>query len=97
MGWSPEETLQQHKGWATHSHAHKAANHLFSEPLIKEDTMRGKGTQALKRNFAQHAEDPMQAGAYLQLEAVCRAMALTAHRKHLMLAHTERVSDPAAR
>ena len=47
MGWAPAETLRQHEGWPTHSHAHHATEHLFSDPLVKEATMRGAVTQAL--------------------------------------------------
>ena len=32
VGWFPAETLRQHKGWPTHSHAHQATEHLFRNP-----------------------------------------------------------------
>ena len=47
LGWSPTETLKQHEGWPAHSHAHQATKHLFSDPLVKEATMRGALTQGL--------------------------------------------------
>ena len=97
MGWSPADTLQQHEGWPSHSHAHQAASHLFRDPLIKEATMRGAVTQALQRHLTQHAENPMKAAAHLQLEAVRRAAAQMAHRKRLLLAYTEQLTNPTAR
>ena len=89
VGWSPAETLQQHEGWPTHSHAHQATEPLFTNPLIKEATMREAVTQALQRHLTKHAEEPIKAAAHLQLEAVRRAAAQMAQRKHLMLTHTE--------
>ena len=97
MGWSPAETLRQHEGWPTHSHAHQATEHLFRDPLIKEATMRGAVTQALHRHLIKHTESPMEAAAHLQLEAVRRAAAQIVHRKHLLLTHTEQLTDPTAR
>ena len=97
VGWSPAETIQQHEGWRTHSHAHQATKHLFRDPLIKEATMRGAVTQALQRHLTKYAEDPMGAAAHLQLEAVRRAAAQMVHRKRLMLTHTEQLPDPTAR
>ena len=48
MGWwSLAGAPQQHEGWPTHSHAYQATEHLFRDPLVKEDTMRGAVTQAL--------------------------------------------------
>ena len=58
--------------------------------------MRGAVTQALQRHLTQHAEDPNKAAAHPQLEAVHRAVAQMAHRKRLMLANTERLTDPTA-
>ena len=81
MGCSPTETLRQHEGWPTHSHAHQATKHLFRDPLVKEATM----------------ESPMEAAAHLQLEAVRRAAAQMVHRKHLLLTDTEQLTDPTAR
>ena len=94
--WSPAETLQQHEGWPMHRHAHEATNHLFSDPLIKQATMRGAVTQALQRHLTQLTEDPMKAAAHLQLEAVRWAAAQLPHRKRLLLAHTEQLTDPSA-
>ena len=73
MGRSPAETLRQHQGWPTHSHAHQATKHLFRDPLVKEATMRGALTQALHRHLTKHTESPMEAAAHLKLEAVRRA------------------------
>ena len=97
MGWSPAEALQQHEGWLTHSHAHQATEHLFTDLLIGEATMRGAVTQALQRHLTKHAEDLMGAAAHLELEAVRRAAAQMVHRKRLMLTHTEQRADPTAR
>ena len=97
VGWSPAETLRQHEGWPTHSHAHQATEHLFRDPLIKEATMRGAVTQALHRHLTKHMESPMEAAAHLQLEAVRRAAAQMVHRKHLLLTHAEQLTDPTAR
>ena len=60
---SPAETLRQHEGWPTHSHAHQATQHLFRDPLVKEATVRGALTQALHRHLTKHTESPMQAAA----------------------------------
>ena len=38
----------------------------------------------------------MEAAAHLQLEAVRRAAAQMVHRKHLLLTHTEQLTDPTA-
>ena len=89
MGWSPAETLRQHEGWPTHSHAHQATEHLFRDLLVKEATMRGAVTQALHRHLTKHTESPMEAAALLQLEAVRRAAAQMVHRKYLLLTHAE--------
>ena len=97
VGWSPAETLRQHEGWPTHSHAHQATEHLFRDPLVKEATMRGAVTQALHRHLTKHTESPMGAAAHLQLEAVRRAAAQMVHRKHLLLTHAEQLTDPTAR
>ena len=97
VGWSPAETLRQHEGWQTHSHAHQATELLFRDPLVKEATMRGAVTQALHRHLAKHTENPMEAAAQPQLEAVRRAAAKTVHRKHLLSTHTEQLTDPTAR
>ena len=59
--------------------------------------MRGAVTQALHRHLTEHAENPMAAAAHLQLEAVPRAAAQMAHRKHLLLTHTKQLIDPPAR
>ena len=59
--------------------------------------MRGAPTQALPRHISQHAEDPMKAAAHLQLEAVHRAAGHMTHRRRLMLAHRERLTDPNTR
>ena len=97
VGWSPAETLQQHEGWPSHSHAHQATEHLFSNPLVKKATMRGAVTQTLNRNINKLVENPMESAAHLQLEAVRRAAAQMVHRKHLRLTHTEKLTDPTAR
>ena len=97
MGWSPAETLRQHEGWPTHSHAHQATKHLFRDPLVKEATMRGEVTQALQRHLNKHKESPMEAAAHLQLQAVRKAAARMVHRKHLLLTHTEQLSHPTTR
>ena len=97
VGWSPPETLRQHEGWSTHSHAHQATEHLFREPLIKKATMRGAVTEALHRHLAKHTESPMEAAANLQLEAVRRAAAQMVHCKHLLSTQTEELTDPTAR
>ena len=97
VGWSPAETLRQHEGWPTQSHAHQATEHLFRDPLVNEATMRGAVTQALHRHPTKHTEDPMEAAAHLQLEAVRRAAAQMVHRKHLLLTHAEQLTDPTAR
>ena len=59
--------------------------------------MRGAVTQALQRYLNQHTRSPMNPAAHLQLEAVCRAAAKMAHRKRILLAHTEQVTDPTSR
>ena len=59
--------------------------------------MRGALTQALHQQLAKHTERPMEAAAHLQPEAVCRLAAQTVHRKHLLLTHTEQLTDPTAR
>ena len=97
VGWSPAESLQQHEGWPTQSHAHLATKYLFRDVLMKEATMRGAWTQAVRRHLTQHAEDPMKAAAHLQQDAVRRAAAQMAQRKRLMFAHRERLTDPTAR
>ena len=97
MGWSPAETLQQHEGWPTHSHAHQATEHLFRDPLVKEATMRGAVTRGLHRHLAKHTESPMEAAAHLQLEAVRRAAAQMVHGKHLLLTPAEQLTDPTTR
>ena len=97
VGWSPAETLRQHEGWPTHSHADQATEHLFRDPLIKEATMRGAVTQALHRHLTKNTESPMEAAAHLQVEAVRRAAAQMVHRKHLLLTHAEQLTDPTAR
>ena len=97
VGWSPAETLRQHEGWPTHSHAHHATKHLFRDPLVKEATIRGAVTQALHGHLTKHTESPMEAAAHLQLEAVRRAAAQMVHRKHLLLTHAEQLTDPTAR
>ena len=97
VGWSPAETLQQHVGRPTHSHAHQATEYLFRDPLIKEATMRGALTQALHRHLTKHAEDPMGAAAHLQLEAVCRTAAEMPQRTRLLLTHKEQLTNPTAR
>ena len=55
VGWSPAETLQQHKGWPTHTHVHQATEHLIRDPLIRQATMRGAVTQSLQRHLIKHA------------------------------------------
>ena len=75
VGWTPAETVRQHGGGPTHSHAHQATEHLSRDPLVKEATMRGAVTQALHRHLDKHTESPMEAAAHLQLEAVHRAAA----------------------
>ena len=97
VGWSPAETLQQHGGLPSDSHTHQATEHLFRDPLIRETTMRGAVTQALRRHLIQHAEDATKAAAHLQLEAVRRAVAEMAQHERLVLAHTERRTDSTAR
>ena len=97
MGWSPAEPLRQHERWPAHSHAHQATEHLFRDPLVKEATMRGAVTQALHQHLTKHMESPMEAAAHLQLEAVRRAAAQMAHRKHLLLTQGEQLTDPTAR
>ena len=97
VGWSPAETLRQHQGWPTHSHAHQASEHLFRDPLVKEATSRGAVTQALHRHLTKHTESPMEAAAHLKLEAVRRAAAQMVHPKHLLLTHAEQLTDPTAR
>ena len=97
LGWSPAETLRQHDGWPTNSHAHQAIEHLFRDPLVKEATMRGAVTQALHRHLTKHTESPMEAAAHLKLEAVRRAAAKMVQRKDLLLTHTEKLTDPTAR
>ena len=97
VGWSPADTLRQHEGWPTHSHAHQATEHLLMDPLVKEATMRGAVTQALHRHLAKHTENQMEAATHLQPEAVRRAAAQMVHRKHLLLTHTEQLTDPTAR
>ena len=96
-GWSPAETLRQHEGWPTQSHAHKATEHLFWDPLVREATMRGAVTQALHQHLTKDMESPMEAAAHLQLEAVRRAAAQMVHRKHLLLTHAEPPRDHTAR
>ena len=96
VGWSPGEALQQHEGWPTHSHTHQATEHLFSDPLVKEATMRGAVTQALQQHLTAHAKNPMGAAAHLQLETVRRAAAPMVQRKHSLLTHTEQLTDPDA-
>ena len=94
MGWSPAETLQQHEGWPADSHVHQATEHLFRDPLIGEATMEGAVTQALQWHLPKLAEDPNGAAVHLQLEAVRRAAAQMVHDKHLLLTHTEQLTDP---
>ena len=84
VGWSPAETLRQHEGCPTHSHAHQATKHLFRDPLVKQATMRGAVTQALHGHLTKHRESPMEAAAHL-------------HRKHLLLTHIEQLIDPTTR
>ena len=97
VGCSLAETLQQHEGWPTHSHAHQATEHLLRDPLIKEATMRGAVTQALQQHLTNHAEDPMGAATHLQLKAVRRVAAQMIHRKRLLLTHREQLADPTTR
>ena len=97
VGWSPAETLRQHEGWPTHSHAHQATEHLFRDPLVNEATKRGPLTQALHRHLTKHTGSPMGAAANPQLEAVRRAAAQMLHRKHLLLTHAQQLTDPTAR
>ena len=59
--------------------------------------MRGAVTEALHRHLTRHAENPIWAAAHLQLETVCRAAAQMVHRKHLLLTHTEQLTNPIAR
>ena len=94
MGWSPAETLRQPEGWPAHSHAHRATEHLFRDPMVKEATMRGAVTQALHQHVTKHTESPMEAAAHLQLEAVRRAAAQMVHHKHLLLTHADQLTDP---
>ena len=65
VGWPPADTLQQHEGWPTNSHADQATEHLFRDPLVKEATMRGALTQALHQYLTKHTENPMEAAAHL--------------------------------
>ena len=97
MGWFPAVTLQPHEGWPAHSHAHQATKQLFRDPLVKEATMRGAVTQAPHQHLIKHAENPIGAAAYLQLEAVRRAAARMVHRKYLLVTQTEQLTDPTAR
>ena len=97
LGWSPAETVQQHEGWQTHSHARQATERLFRDPLIKEAAMRGAVTRALQRHLTKQAEVPMKGAAHLKLEAVRRAAAQVAQRKRLMLTHTKPLAVPTAR
>ena len=60
VGWSPAETLRQHEGWPTHSHAQQATENLFLDPLVKEATMRGAVTQFLHRHLTKHTESPLE-------------------------------------
>ena len=59
--------------------------------------MRRAMTQALHRHLAKHTKNPMQAAAHLWLEAVRRAAAQMVQRKHLLLTHTEQLTNPTAR
>ena len=97
VGWSPAEILRQHGAWPTNSHAHQATKNLFRDPVVKEATMRGAVRQALHHHVAKHTESPMEAAAHLQLEAVCRAAGQMVHRKHVLLTHTEQLTNPTAR
>ena len=97
VGWFLAETIQQHEGSPTHSHAHQATEHLFRDPLVEEATMRGAVTRTLHRHFTKHTENTMEVAAHLQLEAVRRGAAQMVHRKHLLLTHTEQLIDPTAR
>ena len=54
-------------------------------------------TQALHRHLAKHTQRPMEAAAHLKLEGVRRAAALMVHRKHLLLTHTEKLTNPTTR
>ena len=56
--------------------------------------MRGAVTQALHKHLTKDSENPMEAAAHLQLEAVRRAAAQMVHLKHLLLTHTEQLTDP---
>ena len=97
VGWCLAVTLQQQEGWPTHSHAHQGNEHLFRDPLVKKTTMRGAVTQALHRHPTKHTGNLMDAASPLQLEEVRRAAAKMAHRKHLLLTHTEQLTNPTAR
>ena len=88
--------MQQHEGWPPDGHAHQATKHPFRDPITMEGTLRGAGTQILHSHLTQHTEDPMEAAAHLQLEAVHRAAVQMAHRKRLLLTHTERLTNPNA-
>ena len=59
--------------------------------------MRGAVTQALHRHLAKQTESPMEAAAHYQLEAVRSVAAQMVHRKHLLLTHTEQLTDPTTR
>ena len=59
--------------------------------------MRGAVTQALHRHLTENAENPMGVAAHLQLEAVRRAAAQMVHCKHLLLTHTEQLTNPTTR
>ena len=59
--------------------------------------MRGVVTQALHGHLAKHTKNPMEAAAHLQLEAIRRAAAQMVYCKHLLLTHTEQLTDPTAR
>ena len=95
--WSPAETLGQHESWPTRSHANQATEHLCRDPLVKEATMRGAVTQALHRHLAKHTESLMEAAAHLQSKAVHREAAQMVHPKHLLLTHTEQLTNSTAR
>ena len=97
MGWSPEDTLQQHESWPSHSHAHQATSHMLRDPVIDKATMRGAVTQALQRQPTKPPENPMKPGAKLQRDAVDRTAAQMAHRKLIMLAYTEKITNCIAR
>ena len=85
------------KAGQTPSHAQEATEHLFKDPLVKKATMRGAVTQAIHRHRAKHTECPMEAAAHLQLEAVRRAAGQIVHRKHLLLTHTDQLTNPTVR